>query len=647
MSLEIVGFLILFPLVPAALIWVVRNARFRNAVTFIGSAVIIVASIALAAMHLVGSPVYISFDSTVVSWILFAVDMLMCLIVLVQAIRHRRWLALVLALIQASVVCAIEFTVAHDIHVANGLYVDSLSAIMVLMIGVIGSLICIYAVGYMRDFASLHEGDERRQPLFFSLMFVFLSAMFLIVLSDNLSWMFAGWEVTTVCSFLLIGYTRTETAINNCFRQVYMNLIGGIAFGAAILLVGFSQQILSLSELVAMASSGALVSAALMLPVALLAVSGLIKSAQAPFHSWLLGAMVAPTPTSALLHSSTMVKAGVFLLVKLSPCLGMNFPGMMVVFVGGATFLFTSLMAVAQTDAKRVLAYSTVANLGLVALCAGIGTVEGVWAATFLMVFHAATKAMLFMCVGTAEHHIGSRDIECMDNLFVRMPRLARIMGAGMLCMFVAPFGMLVSKWATMVSVVDAGNLIALMLVAFGSAPTFFFWAKWLGKISAVGPTADNVEGGVHRCEWVAVGTCIALSLALCVAMPAASSLVVTPYADMMFTAEVVGVNATIGPEPYLIFTAALTVVLMVLYLAMFNRDHVRRRSVYMAGISTDPDKREFMGAMGMRRVATTANWTIVEWFSERVLDRPACIVCIVLICAGLVASALGGGALL
>ena len=113
--------------------------------------------------------------------------------------------------------------------------------------------------------------------------------------------------------------------------------------------------------------------------------------------------MVAPTPTSALLHSSTMVKAGVFMIIKLAPVLGMsNFAGIMTMMVGGITFLLATFAAVSQSNAKRVLAYSTIANLGLIVTCGGIGTAEAVWAGIMLIIFHAVTKSLLFLCVGTA-----------------------------------------------------------------------------------------------------------------------------------------------------------------------------------------------------------------------------------------------------
>ena len=170
----------------------------------------------------------------------------------------------------------------------------------------------------------------------------------------------------------------------------------------------------------------------------------------------------------------------------------------MVMLVGAITFLLCSFMAISQTNAKRVLAYSTIANLGLITACAGVGSPEAVWAAIFLILFHAIAKSLLFLCVGTAEHHIGSRDIEDMDLLFERMPRLARFMMLGIMCMFIAPFGMLIAKWATLVSFADMDQIALILILAFGSAATFMFWAKWLGKLAGIAGSPENVETTVH-----------------------------------------------------------------------------------------------------------------------------------------------------
>ena len=346
----------------------------------------------------------------------------------------------------------------------------------------------------MEDFqAHEPEGVPDRRPMFFALMFVFLSAMYVIVFSNNMEWMFTGWEVTTLCSFLLIGFTRTEEAIKNAFRQIIMNLAGGIGFLVALWCCALTVGTFSFYEFLVIGQNNPALTT---LAVTALAFAGITKAAQMPFQTWLLGAMVAPTPTSALLHSSTMVKAGVFLLVKLAPVLHVSpAPAVMVMLVGGITFALCSFMAISQSNAKRVLAYSTIANLGLITACAGVGTAEAVWAACFLILFHAIAKSLLFLCVGTAEHHIGSRDIESMDLLFDRMPRLARFMMLGIMCMFIAPFGMLLAKWATLVSFVDTRQVALIIILAFGSAATFMFWAKWLGKLSGIaGERGDHGE---------------------------------------------------------------------------------------------------------------------------------------------------------
>ena len=445
------GFLILFPLVVAGVLLVVRNNRARNVIVGASALVIGLASVWLVVSYL-GAP-WITYDfySPVVDYVCMAVSVLIAAAILYFGIKYKNLWACVLAAVQVVGSLVFEFGFAHDVLVTEGLYLDSLSLLMAFIIGVIGSGICVYALGYMEDFqAHEPEGAKDRRPTFFALMFVFLAAMFLIVFSNNMLWLFTGWESTTVCSFLLIGFTRTEEAIKNAFRQIIMNLLGGIAFLAALYVMAIQFNTLSFLEFlqIGIANPGMVV-----LPVTALAFAGLTKAAQMPFHTWLLGAMVAPTPTSALLHSSTMVKAGVFLLIKLAPIMmACPVPSVMVILVGGLTFLFCSFMAISQSNAKRVLAYSTIANLGLIVACAGVGTPEAVWAAAFLVLFHAIAKSLLFLCVGTAEHHIGSRDIEDMDLLFERMPRLARFMMLGILCMFIAPFGMLLAKWATLVS---------------------------------------------------------------------------------------------------------------------------------------------------------------------------------------------------
>ena len=358
-------------------------------------------------------------------------------------------------------------------------------------------------------------------------------------------------------------------------------------------------------------------------------------AAQMPFHTWLLGAMVAPTPTSAMLHSSTMVKAGVFLLIKLAPLfLVCQVPGTMVILIGGITFMLCSFMAISQTNAKRVLAYSTIANLGLITACAGVGTPEAIWAAILLVIFHAAAKSLLFLCVGTAEHHIGSRDIEDMDLLFERMPRLARFMMLGIMCMFIAPFGMLIAKWATLVSFVETKQVVLIILLAFGSAATFMFWAKWLGKLSGIAGKPQNVEMTVHPSEWISLIVMAAIAIVACIVLPIMSHTMVEPY--------LVGIYGQLGQDisvDNLWISSILAVFVLVVLFGGVNSSKKKRVGVYLAGVSTDSDTRTYRNSLSGESIATSRNLYLDSIFGEARIRRTGEIVCAIVIIFALVAS--------
>lgn len=617
--MALLGFLIGFPLVIAILLFCIRNEAARSVLVIGGAIVIAVASVVTVALHLSSGFVAFACSSEIIDYVCTAIGVIIAVVIVYFAVRFKNILAGALAVVQVVLSLVFEFGFAHGVHVEYGLYLDNLSLLMTVIIGVVGSGICVYALGYMKDFqAHEPEGAKDRRPFFFGLMFLFLSAMYVIVFSNNMVWLFTGWEITTVCSFLLIGYTRTEEALNNAFRQIIMNLLGGIAFVVALFLCAIQLNTLTFQEFLAY---GLLAPAAVTLAVVCLAFAGITKAAQMPFHTWLLGAMVAPTPTSALLHSSTMVKAGVFMLVKLAPVLALSpIPSTMVVLIGGVTFLLCSCMAISQSNAKRVLAYSTIANLGLITACAGVGTPEAVWAACFLILFHAVAKSLLFLCVGTAEHHIGSRNIEDMDLLFERMPRLARFMMLGIMCMFIAPFGMLLAKWATLVSFVDAHQIVLILLLAFGSAATFMFWAKWMGKLAGIAGEPQNVELTVHKSEWGAIVTMVLLIIVACVCLPIISALVVEPYVYSVYGLTGQGIS-----DGNLWIAAILSaLVIVVLLFGLERKSKAKKADAYLAGVSADNEARTYRNSLSQTQEASARNWYMDNIFGEHIITMPA-----------------------
>lgn len=197
-------------------------------------------------------------------------------------------------------------------------------------------------------------------------------------------------------------------------------------------------------------------STAMLLPFAFLCLAAFTKSAQVPFESWLCGAMVAPTPVSALLHSATMVKAGTYLLLRMAPAFAGTTMSTIVALFGAFTFVGTCMLAVSQSNAKKILAYSTISNLGLIIACVGINTPASMVAATMIIIYHSVSKGLLFMCVGAIEQRIGSRDIEDMRGLYSVMPRTAIITAIGIFTMMLPPFGMLIGKWMAIEAIARA-----------------------------------------------------------------------------------------------------------------------------------------------------------------------------------------------
>ncbi|MDR3294255.1 MAG: NADH-quinone oxidoreductase subunit L [Clostridiales Family XIII bacterium] len=616
----IIFFLILFPLLAAIVLLLVKADRVRGFVVIAASVVIAAASIWLTAANFAsGGASFIVNESLseFIGYAMLVIEVVLAVVIFVLGVKYRKYLACLLAAVQAVLMVWFELSTGEHIEVENALYVDRLSMIMALIIGIIGTLICVYALGYMKDFQHHQPEAADRRPWFFFLLFLFLAAMFGIVFSNNLVWLFFFWEITTLCSFFLIGFTKTQEAVNNSFRAIIMNLLGGLGFVFAIVYAGRVLGVMELDRLLATQQMGI----AITVPVVLLAFAGLTKAAQMPFNSWLLGAMVAPTPTSALLHSSTMVKAGVFLILKLSPALGWSLGGFMVMLVGGITFLMASFAAVSQSNAKRVLAYSTVANLGLIVACAGVGAPAAIWAATMLIIFHAVTKSLLFLCVGTAEHNIGSRDIEDMDGLFGRMPRLATFMIIGISAMFLAPFGMLISKWAALQAVITSGNPLLVFFIIFGSSVTLFYWGKWLGKLAAIVARRENIQDKVNKTEWASLGTLVCLVIAACITFPTYSKQLVVPYILSQFSQyEPTSVTASLMDGENMVIMAIMVAIIILLPLLFYGRTNKKIVPIYLSGAGL-ADNLSYMGSMQKETAFSLRNWYMESYFGEKKMN--------------------------
>ncbi|NOU36838.1 MAG: hydrogenase [Kiritimatiellaceae bacterium] len=613
---NLIPWMVAFPLLAGVVLLFISSDILRRYAVYAATAVVMAGSVLLAwksnqnTMGLDGSAHNISF-------VMLAVEALIASFLIRITAKSKNWLALGLLLTQFLLVAGFEI---HELlkpvpvtesvaAVSPWILCDQLSVIMVLVIGIIGGLICIYAPAYMTEFHKQHPEFRDRRPMFFATFFIFLGAMFGIVFSNSLNWLYFFWEITTLSSFLLIGYKETAESKTNAMRALTMNLMGGLGFALAIVLLGNN----GIGTLLGLRDQGH-ASQMIVIAAGLLAFAGITKAAQFPFAGWLRGAMVAPTPVSALLHSSTMVKAGVYLVLRLAPNLEGTKVGLAVALVGAVTFVAGSLVAICTSDAKKILAYSTVSNLGLIVLCGGIGTKEAVWAGILLIIFHAVAKALLFLCVGVVENKIHSRDVEDMAGLVLRMPKIAVMIEIGIAGMFLAPFGMLISKWAVLKAIVDAHPLLSIFIV-FGSSATLFFWVKWLGKLLQITGSMEKKEKGISGGKWVALGSLAGLTILTCMSFPLISNQFIEPYIGGGFKAA----DSVLGHSNLIVMGLMLAMVSM-FPLSFFNYNRkVKVVDAYLAGAnveSTDGQAR-FQGSAGIIRDMSMHNYYIGQLLGE------------------------------
>ena len=613
---NVVNFLILFPFVLAALIFIQKEATpLRSIVIILGGFTIMIAAVYVAVNVLMSGDtsqyMYLTETHIPDKFVIAGEIFLMCLVCFLS-IKYKKIYAILLSLVGTIPVLWMDLS-GRVVEGNTHFRIDTFAAVMYLIVGIVGILICIYASGYMKDYHHHHTDVQDRSNYFLALMFVFLGAMFGLISSDNLGWIYFFWEITSVCSFLMIGYTRTQEAVDNSFRALWMNLLGGCGFAAGLMYCNIALGISNLSQVTDVNGTITVI-----VPVTLFAFAALTKSAQFPFSRWLLGAMVAPTPSSALLHSATMVKIGVYMLIRLSPVMEGTLTGVMITVIGGFTFFVASLLAITVSDGKKVLAYSTISNLGLITACAGTGTTEGVWAAVMLVLFHAVSKSLLFQTVGDIENCMHSRDIEDMHGLIIKLPRLAFIMIIGICGMFMAPFGMLVSKWAALKSFVDSGSVWLVLFLVFGSGSTLFYWAKWLGKICTVIHQSFELEDITPRSEMVSMLPLTTMIIVMCFAFPWMSAHMIQPILDEAFHTNIPDV---IGGSDVIIM---MIMVAMIFAIPIGSRflsigKNSKMTMSYVAGVNAGDD-RHYIDSFGKERALYMSNWYMEDFFGEKKL---------------------------
>lgn len=549
-------------------------------------------------------------------------DFALLFVILGISYQLKSKLVATLTILQLVPLAFLELFMKPGENMGPALYGDQFSMIMCMVISIIGSLICVYGLAYMKEHEHHLKLTASRQGRFFFFMILFLGAMNGLVFANNLLWLYFFWEVTTFCSFMLIKHDDTEVAVTNATRALWMNMLGGVAFVFGMILFRSQGLPLSLQEIITAESASKLV----LLPIGLLCFAGFTKAAQLPFQSWLCGAMVAPTPVSALLHSSTMVKAGVYLVVRLAPAFAGTLFSTYVALFGAFTFLAAAVLALSQSNGKKILAYSTISNLGMIVACAGINTPAAMSAAILLIVFHAISKGLMFLCVGTIEQKIGSRDIEDMRGLMGVMPKTAMVAVVGIVTMFLPPFGALLSKWMAVEA--SAHLPLVVLMLAMGSALTMVFWGRWLGLImTSVVPEKGlqaEEQSSLIRVPLVFLATS---AIIISFVAPGLYSAMVLPVLERFYSADLyVAAQGMISNNigMFALYPVFVILALGVIYAARVSsaKGFFKRGSYvtpYVCGLQDPTDSRRlgFKGPLGVWADFKTTNYYMENLIGE------------------------------
>lgn len=441
---------------------------------------LILTAVSLYCFISIGQPLFFSAPEYT-NEIVVGTDLLLLLFFAGIAIKRKSALVGLLTVLQLG--ASVYLLLNSEETKAAQFMVDKLSLFMFLLINVISSIICIFSLKYIDE----EDCSEFRKKYFLSILFWFIGAMNLVVSSDNLEYFFLFFELTTLASYLLIAFRKDETSVKNALTALWMNQIGGLAILGSIFSIGYNGYgEATFTNLLQNASV-----TTVLLPLALLSIAALIKGAQMPFSKWLLGAMVAPTPVSALLHSSTMVKIAPFIILRLSPALQGTPVAWVIIALTGFVFAAAAIGALSQDNFKRILAHSTIALLALMIMMAAVGTPVTIIAALTLILFHGISKCMLFLNAGILERVFHFKQASDMDRLAESGPFTSLVVAIGFMSLLLPPFGAFIGKWfsietlGTLALTQKALGAIVIVLIAFGGAVLSLLYFKVLGLIIA------------------------------------------------------------------------------------------------------------------------------------------------------------------
>jgi NADH-quinone oxidoreductase subunit L len=402
------------------------------------------------------------------------------------------------------VVSSMEWSNVGDFHLRMGIFIDPMTITMFGVITTVALMVNIFSIGYMKG--------EPRYFWFFALLQLFVASMLMLVMADNMLLVYISWELVGVCSFLLIGFYWEKRSATEAAKKAFITTrVGDVGLLIGIILLWRATGTFNIQEIIHHAEAGDIGNTYLFVSIMFVFLGCMGKSAQVPFHVWLPDAMEGPTPVSALIHAATMVVAGVYLTARLLPIFEVADGAMLVVtIVGLTTALLTGFMALAQTDIKKVLAYSTVGQLGFMFVALGSGNPS---VALFHLTTHAFFKSLLFLGSGSvihATHH--NQEMDKLGGLWKKMPITGTTFFVGSLALAgLPPLAGFWSKDEIFVSLDERWGAWAVVLLGLAAVLTAFYSARLFIRTFMGEPKDEHVHEHTHESAFVMTGPLIFL----------------------------------------------------------------------------------------------------------------------------------------
>jgi len=557
-------------------------------------ATLVLSGISLYLYYYAGDqPIQFSVPAVVDKVVLIA-DFALLAYILAQGFLQRNVWVGVLAVLQAIILGYLTMYMPHGEYMQ--FYVDSLSLFMFILVNVVSGVIAIYSLRYIDE----EKCSNFRKKYFLSTIFWFIAAMNLLSAADNLEYFYLFFKLTTIASYLFIRFRLDKESKKNALTALSMNQVGGLAILGAIAYTIFTPGygVPTISSLLSQVPTVGVI-----MPFAFLAIAGLVKGAQYPFSKWLIGAMVAPTPVSALLHSSTMVKIAPFIILRISPAIQGTPVATVIICLTAFVFIAAAIGALAQDTFKKILAHSTIALLALMILMSAVGTPVAVTAALMLIFFHGLSKSMLFLNAGVMEHVFHMKQTSSMTKLGELGPYTSLIVAVGFMSLLLPPFGAFIGKWFSIETLGTVGGAVTnpvykligalvLVLIACGGAVLSLLYFKVLGSMISRTGEKDKVKFEKLHPLYQGTMNFLLFSVLLCtVALPWLIPGYFAPVAaDVINSGVAVGIEGfTMNIDnvklPLIPMVAALILLPLGIIVAMFVRfKNVDRAKEYACG---------------------------------------------------------------